>query len=60
MLILVFKALLVTLCEDTILGFGGVLMIATVVVGGLVKQYSKSYEGGGWSLFLGILGGMDM
>jgi len=50
----------VTVCEETFLGFSGILLIALTVGGGLVKQYSKSYQGGEWSLLLGILGGMDL
>lgn len=58
-LTLLLKALLVTLCDETI-GLSGVLMVVGVLVGAFLWVYLRRAGGNRKGVVAGIIGGMDM
>jgi hypothetical protein len=58
-LVLLLKALLVTLCDETI-GLAGVLLVVVVSVTVFLFVYLRRAGGGRKGLIAGIIGGMDM
>mmetsp|Transcript_15512 Transcript_15512/g.31635 ORF Transcript_15512/g.31635 Transcript_15512/m.31635 type:complete len:110 (+) Transcript_15512:223-552(+) len=58
-IVLLLKALLITVCEETI-GLGGIIVIAVAVAVLFFMGYTKRYEDGGKKLWVGLLGGLDM